>query len=317
MKYAFVFLFLLGISILFYSFENTTEKLPATKEELGKRLFFEKKLSRDNSISCASCHIPEYAFSDTLDFSIGVGGRKGKRNTPSAMNMASREIFFFDGRAATLEIQATFPIQDHNEMDINIDKAVSKIAQDKFYQKAFKKIYKKSPNKTNILSAIADYERSLESSSPFDDYMNGDKNAISESAKRGHKIFMNPKNKCFDCHFTPDFTGDEFRNIGLFNGKDLNDSGRYLITKNKNDIGKFKVPGLRNIAVTGPYMHNGMFKTLQEVIAYYNNPIAKIPNAINTDTLLHKPLLMSDNEMIDLEEFLKTLTDPAFVKKKP
>jgi cytochrome c peroxidase len=317
MKYAFVFLFLLGISISFYSFENTTEKLPASKEELGKLLFFEKKLSRDNSISCASCHIPEYAFSDTLDFSIGVGGRKGKRNTPSAMNMASREIFFFDGRAATLEIQATFPIQDHNEMDINIDKAVSKIAQDKFYQKAFKKIYKKSPNKTNILSAIADYERSLESSSPFDDYMNGDKNAISESAKRGHKIFMNPKNKCFDCHFTPDFTGDEFRNIGLFNGKELNDSGRYLITKNKNDIGKFKVPGLRNIAVTGPYMHNGMFKTLQEVIAYYNNPIVKIPNAINTDTLLHKPLLMSDNEMIDLEEFLKTLTDPAFVKKKP
>jgi cytochrome c peroxidase len=317
MKYAFVFLFLLGISISFYSFENTTEKLPATKEELGKLLFFEKKLSRDNSISCASCHIPEYAFSDTLDFSIGVGGRKGKRNTPSAMNMASREIFFFDGRAATLEIQATFPIQDHNEMDINIDKAVSKIAQDKFYQNAFKKIYKKSPNKTNILSAIADYERSLESSSPFDDYMNGDKNAISESAKRGHKVFMNPKNKCFDCHFTPDFTGDEFRNIGLFNGKELNDSGRYLITKNKNDIGKFKVPGLRNIAVTGPYMHNGMFKTLQEVIAYYNNPIAKIPNAINTDTLLHKPLLMSDNEMIDLEEFLKTLTDPSFVKKKP
>jgi cytochrome c peroxidase len=317
MKYTFVFLFFLGISISFYSFENTTEKLPANKEELGKRLFFEKKLSRDNSISCASCHIPEYAFSDTLDFSIGVGGRKGKRNTPSAMNMASREIFFFDGRAATLEIQATFPIQDHNEMDINIDKAVSKIAQDKFYQNAFKKIYKKSPNKTNILSAIADYERSLESSSPFDDYMNGDKNAISESAKRGHKVFMNPKNKCFDCHFTPDFTGDEFRNIGLFNGKELNDSGRYLITKNKNDIGKFKVPGLRNIAVTGPYMHNGMFKTLQEVIAYYNNPIAKIPNAINTDTLLHKPLLMSDNEMIDLEEFLKTLTDPSFVKKKP
>lgn len=317
MKYAFVFLFLLGISISFYSFEDTSEPLPTTKEELGKRLFFEKKLSRDNSISCASCHIPEYAFSDTLDFSIGVGGRKGKRNTPSAMNMASREIFFFDGRASTLEIQATFPIQDHNEMDISIDKAVAKIAQDGFYQKAFKKLYKKSPNKTNILSAIADYERSLESSSPFDDYMNGDKNAISESAKRGHKIFMNPKNKCFDCHFTPDFTGDEFRNIGLFNGKELNDSGRYLITKNKNDIGKFKVPGLRNIAKTGPYMHNGMFKTLQEVIAYYNNPTSIVPNAINTDTLLLKPLLMSDNEMIDLEEFLKTLTDPSFVKKKP
>jgi cytochrome c peroxidase len=317
MKYLYFFSFLLGISILFYSFENTSEKLPSSKEELGKRLFFEKKLSRDNSISCATCHIPDFAFSDTLDFSIGVGGRKSKRNTPSAMNMASRELFFFDGRAATLEIQATFPIQDHNEMDINIDKAVSKIAQDKFYQKAFKKIYKKSPNKANILSAIADYERSLESSSPFDDYINGDINAISESAKRGHKVFMNPKNKCFDCHFTPDFTGDEFKNIGLFNGKDLNDSGRYIITKNIKDLGSFKVPGLRNIAITGPYMHNGMFKSLKEVIAYYNNPKAKIQDAINTDSLLHKPLLMTENEMIDLEEFLKTLTDPIFVKKKP
>jgi cytochrome c peroxidase len=317
MKYICFFSFLLGISILFYSFENTTEKLPSSKEELGKRLFFEKKLSRDNSISCASCHIPEYAFSDTIAFSIGVGGRKSKRNTPSAMNMASRELFFFDGRAASLEIQAAFPIQDHNEMDISITKAVYKISQDVFYQKAFKKIYKKSPNKTNILSAIAAYERSLESSSPFDDYINGDKNAISESAKRGHKIFMNPKNKCFDCHFTPDFTGDEFKNIGLFNGKDLNDSGRYIITKNIKDLGSFKVPGLRNIAITGPYMHNGMFKSLKEVIAYYNNPKAKIPDAINTDSLLHKPLSMTENEMIDLEEFLKTLTDPIFVKKKP
>jgi cytochrome c peroxidase len=317
MKYICFFSFLLGISILFYSFENTTEKLPSSKEELGKRLFFEKKLSRDNSISCATCHIPDFAFSDTLNFSIGVGGRKSKRNTPSAMNMASRELFFFDGRAASLEIQAAFPIQDHNEMDISITKAVYKISQDVFYQKAFKKIYKKSPNKTNILSAIAAYERSLESSSPFDDYINGDKNAISESAKRGHKIFMNPKNKCFDCHFTPDFTGDEFKNIGLFNGKDLNDSGRYIITKNIKDLGSFKVPGLRNIAITGPYMHNGMFKSLKEVIAYYNNPKAKIPDAINTDSLLHKPLSMTENEMIDLEEFLKTLTDPIFVKKKP
>jgi cytochrome c peroxidase len=229
--------------------------------------------------------------------------------------MASREIFFFDGRAATLEEQAVFPIEDHLEMDILIDKAVQKIATDKNYITLFNKIYKTKPTKSNILDALASFQKSLETTSPFDEYIAGDTSAISASAIRGHKLFIDPKNKCFECHFTPDFTADEFRNVGLFDGKKLNDSGRYAITKNPNDIGKFKVPGLRNVAITAPYMHNGMFKTLEEVVDYYNNPYLTVSQPINIDTLLLQPLHLTEENKKDLVSFLKTLTDPQFKNK--
>jgi cytochrome c peroxidase len=304
-------------SIFFiWSFIERKENDPIkTKEDLGKKLFFEKKLSKDNSISCGSCHRPEFAFADTVAFSKGVYNRIGKRNTPSSMNMASREIFFFDGRAATLEEQAVFPIEDHLEMDILIDKAVQKIATDKNYNTLFNKIYKTKPTKSNILDALASFQKSLETTSPFDEYIAGDTSAISASAIRGHKLFIDPKNKCFECHFTPDFTADEFRNVGLFDGKKLNDSGRYAITKNPNDIGKFKVPGLRNVAITAPYMHNGMFKTLEEVVDYYNNPYLTVSQPINIDTLLLQPLHLTEENKKDLVSFLKTLTDPQFKNK--
>jgi cytochrome c peroxidase len=309
-------LYLVFSVLLVWSFIERKENDPIkTKEDLGKKLFFEKKLSKDNSISCGSCHRPEFAFADTVAFSKGVYNRIGKRNTPSSMNMASREIFFFDGRAATLEEQAVFPIEDHLEMDILIDKAVQKIATDKNYITLFNKIYKTKPTKSNILDALASFQKSLETTSPFDEYIAGDTSAISASAIRGHKLFIDPKNKCFECHFTPDFTADEFRNVGLFDGKKLNDSGRYAITKIPNDIGKFKVPGLRNVAITAPYMHNGMFKTLEEVVDYYNNPYLTVSHPINIDTLLLQPLHLTEENKKDLVSFLKTLTDPQFKNK--
>jgi cytochrome c peroxidase len=309
-------LYLVFSVLLVWSFIERKENDPIkTKEDLGKKLFFEKKLSKDNSISCGSCHRPEFAFADTVAFSKGVYNRIGKRNTPSSMNMASREIFFFDGRAATLEEQAVFPIEDHLEMDILIDKAVQKIATDKNYNTLFNKIYKTKPTKSNILDALASFQKSLETTSPFDEYIAGDTFAITASAIRGHKLFIDPKNKCFECHFTPDFTADEFRNVGLFDGNKLNDSGRYAITKNPNDIGKFKVPGLRNVAITAPYMHNGMFKTLEEVVDYYNNPYLTVSHPINIDTLLLQPLHLTEENKKDLVSFLKTLTDPQFKNK--
>ena len=310
------FLYIVFSVLFIWSFIERQKTEPIkTKEALGKKLFFEKKLSKDNSISCGSCHRPEFAFADTVAFSKGVYNRIGKRNTPSSMNMASREIFFFDGRAATLEEQAVFPIEDHLEMDILIDKAVQKIATDKNYNTLFNKIYKTKPTKSNILDALASFQKSLETTSPFDEYIAGDTSAIRASAIRGHKLFIDPKNKCFECHFTPDFTADEFRNVGLFDGKKLNDSGRYAITKNPNDIGKFKVPGLRNVAITAPYMHNGMFKTLEEVVAYYNNPYLTVSHPINIDSLLLQPLHLTEENKKDLVSFLKTLTDPQFKNK--
>ena len=285
-----------------------------SKKDLGKKLFFEKRLSKNNKISCASCHIPEFAFADTLPVSIGVQARRGLRNTPSVMNMASREIFFYDGRAATLEEQATFPIQDHNEMDILLKEAFQKIRNDKTYRVYFKKIYHQEPNRSNILESIAEFERTLESSSPFDDYMNGDTNAISASQKRGHKLFVAKENRCFECHFSPDFTADEFKNVGLFDGIKYNDSGRYRVTKKQEDIGKFKVPGLRNVAVTMPYMHDGSFKTLREVITYYKDIHKVIKNPLNVDTLVQTPINLTEQDVNDIENFLISLTDKRFNK---
>jgi cytochrome c peroxidase len=197
-------------------------------------------------------------------------------------------------------------------MDILVDSAFERIVNDKKYQNYFQNVYGELPNKTNILNAIAEFERTLETSSPFDKYMAGDEKAIGVSAKRGHKLFIDPKNKCFECHFSPDFTGDEFRNIGLFDGAKYNDSGRYLITKNPNDIGKFKVPGLRNVAVTGPYMHDGSMKTLKEVINYYTDIYLHVPTPINEDSLVRQKIELSYRDVQDIENFLISLTAPQF-----
>lgn len=296
--------------------EAKHRKEPGTKEELGELLFFDPILSRDQKVSCASCHKPEFAFADNVAFSFGVDSAKGERNAPSAMNVSAREFFFHDGRAASLEEQAIGPIENPVEMDLPINTAVKRLNDDAEYAKFFMKLFNKKPTRENLAEAIALYERTLETSdTPFDHYMQGDEHALSEQAKRGQTIF-NEKGRCFDCHFGPDFTGDEFRNIGLYNGKELNDEGRSKISKDKNDIGKFKVPGLRNVAVTAPYMHNGMFRTLRGVIDFYNDPKQFVKGSVNTDTLLLKPLNLTEQEKQDLEEFLKALTDARFTKSK-
>lgn len=310
--------FILPVFFLF-SCKNETPLLkePHTSAQLGELLFFDPILSSDSTISCASCHKPEFAFADNSPVSIGVGGKKGDRNTPSAMNLSARVFQFWDGRAETLEEQALGPIENPVEMNLPLSEVVKRLYRHKQYTNFFMKIYGKQPNRDNIALAIADYERTLETSNTvFDDYMKGrDTTQFSTSAKRGQNLFNN-KAKCFDCHFGPDFTGDQFRNIGIFNGKDLNDSGRFIVTRKPSDIGKFKTPGLRNVAVTAPYMHNGMHKTLREVIDYYDMPDKFISNSVNRDTLLSKPLNLTEQEKKDLENFLLTLTDRRFLNKE-
>lgn len=289
---------------------------PLTKEQLGMRLFHEKMLSADRTISCASCHIPAYGFADTAALSHGVGGHKGLRNAPSCANMGDRPFFFYDGRAATLEEQVRFPIEDTNEMSLPMNEAVRRLRANKEYVQWFRKVFGEGPTEKNLKDAIAAFERTLETShTPFDRYMDGDTTAISASAIRGRELFMSKKAKCFDCHFSPDFTGDEFRNIGLYDGITLTDKGRYAITKKEDDMGKFKVPGLRNVAITAPYMHNGMFHTLAEVIEYYDDPYKVVPRPVNIDTLMREPLHLTAEEKKDLENFLLTLTDDRFKKQ--
>jgi cytochrome c peroxidase len=307
---AFIAIFCLGFAL---------QNDPFNAVELGERLFKDPILSADSTISCASCHRPEFAFADTARLSKGVGGKLGERNTPSVMNMAARPYFFYDGRAATLEEQVFHPIRNPFEMNLAVQKAVERVRNDKNYRRWFKKIYNQKPDSITIGRAIATFMRSLESvgDAPYDLWINGKDTAqmMSESAIRGRFLFIN-KAKCFDCHFTPDFTGDEFRNIGLYDGKMNNDVGRFAITKDSNDMGKMKVPGLRNVGRTAPFMHDGRFKSLKEVVDFYDNPLNFVPNPINADILVQKPLGLTETEKKDLIAFLHTLTDAKFQKKK-
>lgn len=290
----------------------TQAKLPTTKIELGQQLFFDPILSLDQSISCASCHQPEFAYADNKPFSVGVNDSLGTRNTPSVMNMASRPYFFHDGRAPSLESQAIMPVENPVEMNLSFEKAAQRVQGNKQYVTLFKHIYNSKPNTANITNALAEFQRSLESdgSAPHDLWVNDiDTLTMTISQQRGRAIFLADEFKCFDCHFGPDFTGDEFRNIGLYDGKTLTDKGRYDITKDSTDIGKFKVPGLRNVALTAPYMHNGMFQTLEEVVDFYSNPYDFVKQPINMDTLMVEPLHFSKRQKEDLVNFLHALTD--------
>jgi cytochrome c peroxidase len=316
--FSFIILFILFL-FSFCSQENkeiVKLKEPHSASELGELLFFDPILSADSTISCASCHKPQFAFADNVPLSFGLDSLKGNRNTPSAMNLGERFFFFHDGRAESLEEQAKGPIENPIEMNLPLTVAIERLKRHQQYNDFFIRLFKRRATKEDLTFVLAEYERGLETAdTPFDDYMSEiDTHSFSESAKRGRLIF-NQKAKCFDCHFGPDFTADQFRNIGLFDGDNLNDSGRYLITKKTEDIGKFKTPGLRNVLVTAPYMHNGMFKTLKEVIDYYDNPNKFVSNAINRDPLLSKPLNLSQQEKKDLETFLIALTDKRFLKK--
>lgn len=288
---------------------------PADKEALGRLLFSDPILSKNKTISCASCHRPSAAFADTSAVSIGVFGRQGIRNTPTVMNLRTDTSFFWDGRARSLEEQALAPIANPDEMNLPVEAAVKRLRNSKKYNAWFKKIFGSEPNAENLAKALAAFERMQETSnSPFDNWkFSDDPSAVRDAVKRGFIVF-NEKGKCIKCHFGSDFTTHEFRNIGLFNGRNLNDSGRFVVTHNSADIGKFKTPGLRNVAVTAPYMHNGMLKTLDDVIEFYNDTRKVVPGAINTDTILAKPLELTSQEKKDLKAFLFALTDKQFIK---
>jgi cytochrome c peroxidase len=312
-----VFFFLSAVILVFtissFFEENTDIK---TKAALGKKLFSEKILSKDSSVSCASCHKPQFAFADTVAFSTGIGGKLTKRNTPSVLNMKNRPYYFWDGRAASLEEQCLMPIQNPDEMGLPVEEAVKRLNQSKEYRLLFQKIFGQKPDAKNLATAFAAFEKTLETvDSKFDDWSNNLKNLTAQE-ERGRQLFVGDKAKCFDCHREEDFTTDEFKNIGLYNGKDLNDAGLFNLTNKEADKGKFKTPGLRNIAVTAPYMHNGMFKTLEEVVEYYNDPKKFVSNPINIDDVLKVPLNLTVKEKKDLVAFLKTLTDKKYMKSR-
>lgn len=276
----------------------------ADRVELGKNLFFDPRLSGSEWISCATCHNPALSWSDGLPTMIGNNMAKGKRSTPTILNTAYNKMQFWDGRAATLEEQALGPIQAPGEMHQDLDELVKRLTAIEGYRTAFDVAYPaEGISKQSIAKAIASFERSVVSTeSPFDRWRMGNQKAISDSAKRGFKLFEGKAN-CAACHQGFNFADDGFHNIGLPESGEA-DVGRFAHRKVKVNKGAFKTPTLRDIDLTAPYMHNGAYTTLDEVVEHYNKGGVSMENL---DPNL-KPLNLTDPEKKDIVAFLKSLT---------
>lgn len=313
--------------------------LSVEKIELGRLLFNDKRFSADGSVSCASCHHADKAFTDGLPVAKGLNGQLGTRNAPTVMNAAFFETLFVDGRASSLEDQALGPFVNPTEHGLESHQAIVDVVQkDSTYSQQFKKVFAVQANDIvidHVVKAIASYERTLVSGdSPFDRYLFGwDHTALSESAERGLGIFKR-KGNCLTCHEiswnNALFTDNRFYNVGVGfkqlapvlddliayvnQGNNVDDFpltaiqrselGRFNATKDLADIGKFKTPTLRNIALTAPYMHDGSMKTLAEVIEHYDKGGDK-NRFIDTKIF---PLHLTQQEKADLLEFMQALT---------
>ncbi len=254
---------------------------PPTAETiaLGRRLYYDATLSVDNTVACATCHHPRFGFTDGKQFSEGVKGQKGGRNAPTVLNAAYWTTQFWDGRAPSLEKQAEGPVQNPIEMAHTLEGVVRRLTADASYRSAFDKAFGPGPiTYEKVGKAIASFERTvISANSPFDHYFyGGNKSALSTSAQRGLEVFRNPKKgNCTACHTIGEknalFTDNKFHNIGVGANTrgELADLGRYNVSKNEADKGAFKTPTLRNIAKTGPYMHDGSLKTLKDVVDFY------------------------------------------------
>ena len=277
--------------------------------ELGKKLFYDNVLSIDSTLSCASCHKSELSFSDNVSLSKGVKDRDGVRNAPSLANIGYHPYFTREGGVPTLEQQVLVPLQEHNEFDFNIVLAGERIAQDSMYVAMSQKAYNRMPDYYVITRALANFERSLISdNSYFDQYhFDAQTDALSNSQKRGMALFYSEKTNCYKCHVGPNFTDYSFENNGLY--KDYSDEGRRRLTEEETDDGRFKVASLRNVEVTGPYMHDGSLRTLAEVIEHYDSGGKNHKNKSE----LTQPLNLTQQEKDELLAFLLSLTDNEFL----
>lgn len=287
--------------------------LTVASVSLGKALFFDPRLSRDGTISCASCHHPDRAFSDTVALSLGVEGRTGLRNSPTLGNVAYHPNFFRDGGVPTLERQVIAPVSDFAEMDHTLEGAAEAVADDERYQRWSQLAYGRELDPFVITRALASYERTLVSGwSRFDRYFyQGQTSALTESEVRGWELFRSEALNCTSCHSGFDFSDHSFQNIGQY--LEYADPGRERISLEPADNGKFKVPTLRNIALTGPYMHDGAMTTLAEVIDHFASGGVPHPNK----SPLMSTFVLTAEEKADLIAFLHALTDERSLDQVP
>ncbi|MEI2722888.1 MAG: cytochrome c peroxidase [Verrucomicrobiota bacterium] len=296
------------------------------KAELGKKLFFEARLSGSGQISCASCHDPDLAFADGRTVSFGHERKELKRNAPTVLNTAFNEALFWDGRAASLEQQAADVVNNQDEMHSSAEFVKENLGRIPGYTNEFAAMFG-SPEVTlaRVAQAIATFERTVTSrGNNFDSFLRGDTNALSDEAVRGLHLFRTTA-RCINCHNGPNFTDGSFHNEGLtYYGRKYEDLGRYAVTKDPQDVGKFKTPSLRNIARTGPYMHNGLFD-LDGVLNMYNagmptvrrTPKQKDDPMFPVKSPLLQSLGLNKQDLADLKAFLESLTEARLRVRPP
>ena len=278
-------------------------KVDAKKVQLGKKLFFDPILSKDGTISCATCHDLQNGGDDGLKFSFGIKGQEGNINSPTVYNAVFNFRQFWDGRAKDLKEQAIGPIENPVEMGHTMVGAVETLHQNKMYFEIFNDVYANGITKDNIADAIAEFEKTLITpDSPFDQYLKGDKEAIGEKAKEGYLLFKSKG--CILCHHGVNIGGNFYNKFGIYEDADTEHLGRYNITKREEDKHVFKVPSLRNIALTAPYMHDGRVGTLKEAVE------------LMTKYQLGRHMELGDTEAI--VAFLESLTGklPTIVRSK-
>jgi cytochrome c peroxidase len=332
--------------VVWEAFIPSDNPMSAKAVTLGRKLYFDKRLSDDGTVSCATCHDVTRGFTDQRDVSEGINGQLGRRNAPTTMNVALLQTLFLDGRSPSLDHQARLPIVNPIEMGFpDGDEAVKAIAGDPEYQRLFQEAYGRDVNYEDIGRAIGAFERTLTFlDSPFRRFLEGDENAISAEAREGWRLF-NEKARCVSCHHmslaNPLGTDNRFHNVGVsarhqdFEGlarqglaaleedpseqkleelalnTDMSELGRFMATKNRPDIGSFRTSMLLNVGITFPYMHDGSLPTLWDVMDHYNK--GGEPNPFLDGGM--EPLDLTDQEIDQLVEFLFSLTDDRFAEQ--
>jgi cytochrome c peroxidase len=282
------------------------------KVALGKELFYERRLSSEGTIACASCHRPEHAFSDAPNqVSRGVGGALGQRNAPTLVNVAYRTSLFWDGRASTLEDQAFSAFMHSTEMDADTLAVAALLRSPQYRAQWIASFGDTTVTMYRAMQAIATFERTIVSAnSRYDKFVRGDRSALTQIEREGMDLFFSARTMCGACHNGPDFTNDQFQNIGLFHH--YFDRGRFNVTREPRDEGLFKTPTLRNVALTAPYMatgdsQKGLMSTLEDVVEHYNLGGTAFPNKDKRVA----PLNLSDREKLALVAFMRALTDSS------
>lgn len=291
------------------AYDFSKNPLSEEKIKLGRVLFYDPILSKNNTISCASCHSPYNAFAHTDHaLSHGIDDRIGKRNAPALMNLAWQKTFMWDGAIHHLDVQSLFPITHPDEMGENIHHVIQKLNEDKAYRKLYREAFGDSTVTTEkTLKALAQFMLTLVSCESKYDKVREGKDTFTPQEKNGYALFQQ---HCSSCHTEPLFTNHQFENNGLEADPFLMDCGRMEISGKTEDSLKFKVPSLRNVEYSFPYMHDGRFKKLSEVLNHYSSGIKHGPSLSEQ---LKQPVVLSSNEKVDLISFLLTLSDKAFL----